>query len=90
MALVPGSVAPALDELRTHCAPHLADYKLPKAIVVVPEIVRSPNGKPDYEWAKRAAGVSAVARLCPLLARKSGLLWRKLRHPPVPVISRRR
>jgi fatty-acyl-CoA synthase len=55
MALAPGSRAPALDELRAHCAPHLADYKLPKGIVVVPEVVRSPNGKPDYEWAKRAA-----------------------------------
>jgi fatty-acyl-CoA synthase len=59
MALAPGSSAPALDELRAHCAPHLADYKLPKAIVVVPEVVRSPNGKPDYEWAKRAAGAGA-------------------------------
>jgi acyl-CoA synthetase (AMP-forming)/AMP-acid ligase II len=55
MALAPGRRAPALDELRAHCAPHLADYKLPKGIVVVPEVVRSPNGKPDYEWAKRAA-----------------------------------
>ncbi len=58
MALAPGAAAPALDELRAHCAPHLADYKLPKGIVVVPEIARSPNGKPDYEWAKRAAGVT--------------------------------
>jgi acyl-coenzyme A synthetase/AMP-(fatty) acid ligase len=51
--------APSELELRAHCAPHLADYKLPKGIVVVPEVVRSPNGKPDYEWAKRAAGVGA-------------------------------
>jgi len=56
MALTPGSAAPAIEELRAHCAPHLADYKLPKGIVIVPEVVRSPNGKPDYEWAKRAAG----------------------------------
>ncbi|MEO6027181.1 MAG: AMP-binding protein, partial [Candidatus Binatia bacterium] len=56
MALIPGSTAPAIEELRAHCAPHLADYKLPKGIVLVPEVVRSPNGKPDYEWAKRAAG----------------------------------
>jgi 3-oxocholest-4-en-26-oate---CoA ligase len=57
MALAPGTTAPALEELRAHCAPHLADYKLPKGIVIVPEVVRSPNGKPDYEWAKRAAAV---------------------------------
>jgi acyl-CoA synthetase (AMP-forming)/AMP-acid ligase II len=59
MALLPGAAAPALEELRAHCAPHLADYKLPKGIVVVTEVARSPNGKPDYEWAKRAAGVGA-------------------------------
>jgi fatty-acyl-CoA synthase len=59
MAIAPGSHAPTLEELRAHCAPHLADYKLPKGIVVVPEVARSPNGKPDYEWAKRAAGVGA-------------------------------
>jgi acyl-CoA synthetase (AMP-forming)/AMP-acid ligase II len=55
MALAPGSSAPALEELRAHCAPHLADYKLPKGIVIVPEVGRAPNGKPDYESAKRAA-----------------------------------
>lgn len=55
MALTPGSAAPTLEELRAHCAPHLADYKLPKGIVVVPEVARAPNGKPDYESAKRSA-----------------------------------
>jgi 3-oxocholest-4-en-26-oate---CoA ligase len=59
MALAPGSRAPALEELRAHCAQHLADYKLPKGIVVVPEVVRSPNGKPDYAWATRAAVAGA-------------------------------
>jgi fatty-acyl-CoA synthase len=44
-----------LDELRAHCAPHLADYKVPKAIVLAEEIVRSPSGKPDYVWAKEHA-----------------------------------
>jgi acyl-CoA synthetase (AMP-forming)/AMP-acid ligase II len=55
MALTPGSTAPTVEELRAHCAPHLADYKLPKGIVIVPEVGRAPNGKPDYESAKRAA-----------------------------------
>jgi acyl-CoA synthetase (AMP-forming)/AMP-acid ligase II len=59
----PGRAAPALDELRAHCAPHLADYKVPKALVAAPEIVRSPSGKPDYDWAKRhAAATLAAAR----------------------------
>ncbi len=35
---------------------HIARYKLPKAFVFVPEIVRSPSGKADYRWAKQTAG----------------------------------
>jgi 3-oxocholest-4-en-26-oate---CoA ligase len=31
---------------------HVARYKLPKAFVFVPAIVRSPAGKADYRWAK--------------------------------------
>lgn len=31
---------------------HIARYKLPKAIVRVDEVVRSPSGKADYRWAK--------------------------------------
>jgi 3-oxocholest-4-en-26-oate---CoA ligase len=34
---------------------HIARYKLPKAFVFVPEIVRSPSGKADYRWAKKMA-----------------------------------
>ncbi|MCU1360547.1 MAG: fatty-acid--CoA ligase, partial [Ilumatobacteraceae bacterium] len=34
---------------------HIARYKLPKAFVYVPEIVRSPSGKADYRWAKQMA-----------------------------------
>ena len=34
---------------------HIARYKLPKAFVFVPEIVRSPSGKADYRWAKQTA-----------------------------------
>jgi len=55
VAVAPGSPALSLDDLRAHCAPHLADYKVPKALVVAPEITRSPSGKPDYVWAKEHA-----------------------------------
>ena len=55
VSLAPGHEAPALAELRAHCKSHLADYKIPRALVTAPEIVRSPSGKPDYEWAKRHA-----------------------------------
>ena len=34
---------------------HLARYKLPRTIVLVDEMVRSPSGKPDYRWAKTYA-----------------------------------
>jgi acyl-CoA synthetase (AMP-forming)/AMP-acid ligase II len=49
--LRPGTDATTDDELRAAAAPHLARYKLPKDFVRVPEIVRSPSGKPDYRWA---------------------------------------
>jgi fatty-acyl-CoA synthase len=39
-------------ELTQFAAQHLARYKLPKTIVLVDEMVRSPSGKPDYRWAK--------------------------------------
>ena len=34
---------------------HIARYKLPKAIVYVDNVVRSPSGKADYRWAKAMA-----------------------------------
>jgi len=39
------------EELLATCAPHLARFKLPKAIVRRDHIERSPAGKPDYRWA---------------------------------------
>jgi len=51
--------SPTVEELRAHCAPHLADYKIPRAIVVAAEIARSPSGKPDYAWAKAFAEESS-------------------------------
>ena len=43
-----------LDELDAHCRPHLAAYKLPRGLVTVERIQRSPTGKPDYDWARRS------------------------------------
>jgi acyl-CoA synthetase (AMP-forming)/AMP-acid ligase II len=45
--------------LREYCAQHLAGYKVPKAFVRVPEIRRSPNGKPDYTWARETVALLA-------------------------------
>ena len=33
----------------------LAGYKLPKGVIVVDEVKRAANGKPDYRWAKEVA-----------------------------------
>ena len=55
VSLRDGQSVPTVDELRAHCAPHLAGYKLPRAIVVAPAIVPLANGKPDYAWAKELA-----------------------------------
>ena len=40
------------ESLLDECARHIARYKLPKAFVFIDEILRSPNGKADYRWAK--------------------------------------
>jgi fatty-acyl-CoA synthase len=52
------------DELRAACEAHVARYKLPRAFVFVPEIVRAPSGKADYRWAKQVA----LEKLAPGLA----------------------
>ena len=43
------------DSLLTEAARHIARFKLPKRIVFVDEIVRSPSGKADYRWARQVA-----------------------------------
>jgi len=50
----PGTT-PQLDDVQEHCRQHIAGYKLPRDLVVVDEIVRSPAGKPDYRWARTTA-----------------------------------
>ena len=43
------------DELVDSLREHLSGYKLPKHIVRVDELFRSPNGKSDYKWAVATA-----------------------------------
>jgi 3-oxocholest-4-en-26-oate---CoA ligase len=52
-----GSVTTAAD-LLAEAERHVARYKLPKAVVFVEEIVRSPSGKADYRWARAVAAES--------------------------------
>jgi len=51
---------PELDDLAAHARVHLASYKVPRALVLVDDIERSPSGKPDYRWA-RAAAIAAAS-----------------------------
>jgi 3-oxocholest-4-en-26-oate---CoA ligase len=51
----PGGDAPSEADLIAHCRAHVAGYKAPRLVVVVPEIRRSPSGKADYPWAARTA-----------------------------------
>lgn len=55
VSLRPGRVL-TLDELAEHCRGHLAGYKLPRRLVVVDEVERSPSGKADVRWARAVGG----------------------------------
>lgn len=52
--VLPGQ-SPTDDELLSDASQRLATYKLPKAVVRVDRIVRSPAGKADYRWARQVA-----------------------------------
>ena len=54
VALRPGVTEDA-EAIREHVRQHIAGYKVPKDIVFVPEVQRTPVGKADYLWAKAAA-----------------------------------
>lgn len=54
VALREGKSASA-DELRTEAEKHIARYKLPKHVIFLESILRSPSGKADYRWAKEIA-----------------------------------
>ncbi|MEZ5142060.1 MAG: acyl-CoA synthetase [Acidimicrobiales bacterium] len=40
------------EELIAECEKHIARYKLPKDVVFVDKVQRSPSGKADYRWAR--------------------------------------
>lgn len=50
---------PNEEDLREHCRTHVADYKVPKRIMFVGEVPRTPAGKVDYVAAKQEARSSA-------------------------------
>ncbi len=60
VALAPGAAVDAA-ALEAHCRQSLAGYKVPRTIVLVDEVRRSPSGKADYAWAKLTAEAGAPA-----------------------------
>jgi acyl-CoA synthetase (AMP-forming)/AMP-acid ligase II len=50
-----GDKVPTLEELQAHCRGKIAGYKVPRALLLIDEVPRLPNGKPDYRRAKEQA-----------------------------------
>ncbi len=50
-----GAAPPDLASVQDHCRAHLAGYKVPRAVHVVAEVVRTAAGKADYAWARAIA-----------------------------------
>ena len=55
VSLRSGFEQPDDQQIRDFLAPRLARYKIPKALVWVDAVQRSPAGKQDYRWAKQVA-----------------------------------
>ncbi|QKT06251.1 AMP-binding protein [Gordonia sp. X0973] len=51
---------PSLEDVQEHCRTELAGYKVPRTVVFVDEVKRTPAGKADYKWAKAAADQTAT------------------------------
>lgn len=48
------------EELIEVCGRTIARYKIPKAFIRTPKVMRSPAGKADYRWAKAIAEEAAA------------------------------
>ena len=55
IALRPAVSPPDLATLQEHARAALAGYKIPRRLCVVDAVVRGPNGKVDYAWARAVA-----------------------------------
>jgi 3-oxocholest-4-en-26-oate---CoA ligase len=54
VAAAPGA-SPELESLREHARSSLAGFKLPRELIVVKAVERTPAGKADYKWARATA-----------------------------------
>ncbi|MGW5522856.1 AMP-binding protein [Gordonia sp. NPDC003950] len=55
-----GAPEPSLEEIQAHCRESLAGYKVPRTVVFVDEVKRTPAGKADYRWAKNTAATAGA------------------------------
>ncbi len=53
-----GVQPPTLEELQAHCRQTLAGYKVPRVVVAVDAVKRTPAGKADYRWAGATANAA--------------------------------
>ena len=58
--LRPDVDAPTAADLEAHCRTRVAGYKVPRHVVFIDAVRRSPSGKPDYPWATKVAAESAA------------------------------
>jgi 3-oxocholest-4-en-26-oate---CoA ligase len=58
-SLRPGEAQPDYETIKQFAAEHLAGYKVPRSIIWVSEVKRSPAGKQDYAWARQMAAAAA-------------------------------
>ena len=71
-------------ELREHCRTRIAGYKIPRQLLLVDEVPRLPNGKPDYRSAKEQAKERAARDLSRAIwstVNRSVLLKARIRRP---------
>jgi fatty-acyl-CoA synthase len=58
VASASSGASPSEEELRSWLRSRISHYKIPSSIVVLDTIRRAPNGKADYDWARRTASAS--------------------------------
>ena len=58
---LPSGASLDLAGLQEHARTGLAGYKVPRALCLVDEVRRGPNGKPDYPWAQARAREDVAA-----------------------------
>ncbi|RDI33927.1 acyl-CoA synthetase (AMP-forming)/AMP-acid ligase II [Rhodococcus sp. AG1013] len=60
IAVYPDAAELTLDDVQEHCRKTLAGYKVPRAMVSVDEVKRTPAGKADYRWATAIASSESI------------------------------